>query len=222
MKKPGSPASDTAGNTEPVNPRVSMVLRDPLVLRLGLFGFLLVGALVAFTLSAPPFLKGATGWNATRVGWITSAGGILSVLGLLLNGWLSDRRGERFTTMLGSTALVVGAFLTLAFATSPALVIAAYLALAVGGTSATLGSFLLWPDLLGRRTLAVGSAAINSLSQVGAFALPYAWGGAAKDTTGSFRAGLLGAAFVTLAALAVGFTVWRRHGFSPDARQTRD
>ena len=216
----GELANDAVGIIKPANYQISAVFRDSLVLRLGFFGFLLVGALVAFTLSAPLFLKGATQFDATRIGWITSAGGLLSVLGLLLGGWLSDRSGERFTMMLGSTAVVVVAFLTLAFATSPALVITAYLMLAVGGTSATLGSFMLWPDLLHRRTLAVGTAAINSLSQVGAFAMPYAWG-AAKDATGSFRAGLLGAAAVTLIALAVALTVRRHHDLASNAAQLR-
>ena len=45
------------------------------------------------------------------------------------------------------------------------------------------------------RQLAVGSAAINTLWQIGAFLSPYAWG-VTKDATGSFRAGLIGASVV--------------------------
>ena len=52
-----------------------------------------------------------------------------------------------------------------------------------------------WADLLHVRQLAVGSAAINTLWQIGAFLSPYAWG-VTKDATGSFRAGLIGASVV--------------------------
>jgi ACS family tartrate transporter-like MFS transporter len=57
-----------------------------------------------------------------------------------------------------------------------------------------------WPDLLPRHLLAVGCAAINTVSQIGAFLMPYAWG-AARDATGGFEAGLAGLAIA--AALAV-------------------
>jgi ACS family tartrate transporter-like MFS transporter len=53
----------------------------------------------------------------------------------------------------------------------------------------------LWADLLHVRQLAVVSAAINTLWQIGAFLSPYAWG-VTKDATGSFRAALVGASAV--------------------------
>jgi MFS transporter, ACS family, tartrate transporter len=52
-----------------------------------------------------------------------------------------------------------------------------------------------WADLLHVRQLAVGSAAINTLWQIGAFLSPYAWG-VTKDATGTFRAALIGASGV--------------------------
>ena len=54
-----------------------------------------------------------------------------------------------------------------------------------------------WADVLYVRELAVGSAAINTLWQVGSFLSPYAWG-VAKDATGTFRAGLIGASIVAV------------------------
>ena len=50
--------------------------------------------------------------------------------------------------------------------------------------------------------LAVGCAAINTVSQLGAFLMPYAWG-AAQDATGGFEAGLLGLAVAAGLAVAV-------------------
>ena len=52
------------------------------------------------------------------------------------------------------------------------------------------------------RELAVGAAAINTLSQIGAFVTPYAWG-AAKDATGSFQAGLHALCIMTLVLAAL-------------------
>ena len=43
-----------------------------------------------------------------------------------------------------------------------------------------------WADVLPGRQLAVGSAAINTLWQIGAFLSLYAWG-VTKDATGSVR-----------------------------------
>jgi ACS family tartrate transporter-like MFS transporter len=59
-----------------------------------------------------------------------------------------------------------------------------------------------WADVLSARELAVGAAAINTLSQVGAFVTPFAWG-ALRDATGDYRAGLwlLFAMAVSLCAL---------------------
>ena len=52
-----------------------------------------------------------------------------------------------------------------------------------------------------RGKLAVGSAAINSISQLGAFVAPFAWG-LAKDATGDYRTGLVGLSAVFFAAVA--------------------
>ena len=47
------------------------------------------------------------------------------------------------------------------------------------------------------RELAVGAAAINTLSQIGAFVAPYGWG-AAKDATGDFQFALIALSVVAL------------------------
>ena len=48
------------------------------------------------------------------------------------------------------------------------------------------------------RELAVGAAAINTMSQIGPFVAPFAWG-VAKDATGSFQPGLIVLACVAFA-----------------------
>jgi ACS family tartrate transporter-like MFS transporter len=58
-----------------------------------------------------------------------------------------------------------------------------------------------WADVLTARELAVGAAAINTLSQIGAFVTPFAWG-ALKDATGDYRVGLC-LLFVMAASLSL-------------------
>ena len=52
------------------------------------------------------------------------------------------------------------------------------------------------------RELAVGAAAINTISQIGAFVMPFGWG-AAKDATGSFQTGLIALFLMTLTMAAL-------------------
>ena len=64
----------------------------------------------------------------------------------------------------------------------------------------TLSQVSAWPDVLHGRVLALGCAGINTLSQIGAFLMPIAWGRTA-DATGGFQAGLIG--LTVAAALAL-------------------
>jgi ACS family tartrate transporter-like MFS transporter len=65
-----------------------------------------------------------------------------------------------------------------------------------------------WAEVLHVRELAVGAAAINSLSQIGAFVTPYVWG-VAKDRTGGYQLGLI-ALVAMSASLAALLLVVRR------------
>jgi ACS family tartrate transporter-like MFS transporter len=188
-------------------------LRHPVVLRLGLFGMLTIGAFITLALSTPLLLKEATGLDPIRIGWIVSAAGALGAIGILIGGWHSDRRGERFSTMLASTTTIAFMYLVIAGALgwSPVVLVGAFLLLNFAWTSVTNANVMLWPDLLHPRQLAVGSAAINTMSQVGAFAMPFAWG-AAKDATGSYHAGLVGLSVASFAAVMIALLLSRQVG----------
>jgi ACS family tartrate transporter-like MFS transporter len=54
-----------------------------------------------------------------------------------------------------------------------------------------------WGEVLHVRELAVGAAAMNTMSQIGAFLMPYAWG-VCRDATGSYQSGLMGLFAVTV------------------------
>jgi len=195
-------ADDAETHGPPDASGVLAALRHPQVWRLGLFGFLTIGAAITFTLSAPQLLVTATGLDTASIGRLTSLAGLLGASGILLAGMLSDRRGERFSTMVVSIAVVAVCFAVMAAAMhgQPALFVAAFLVFGFAIWAVSFGNIMSWPDLLPRQLLAVGCAAINTVSQLGAFLMPYAWG-AARDATGGFEVGLTGLAIA--AALAV-------------------
>ena len=197
-------ASDEARIGTPAAHSVAAALLNPLVLQLGLIGFLMIGSMVTLALSAPLLLRDATGLAPSQIGWIVSTGGILGSACMLFAGWYSDRRGERFTTLVVSSVLMGSAFLLMAFGPSSAVVVGGYLLFGLSWSSVTLSHISLWPDVLHIRVLAVGGAAVNSMSQIGAFLMPYAWG-FARDSTGSFQSGLIGLSIAML--LTVIFTL---------------
>ena len=135
--------------------------------------------------------------DTTQVGSLVSLGGGLGVVCIFIAGWNSDRHGDRLRDAFVLTIVIAAALLLLGVAATPALAIVGYLLFSA--TFFTAGMLLVssWADLLPVRQLAVGSAAINTLWQIGAFLSPYAWG-VTKDATGSFRAALIGASVVVV------------------------
>jgi ACS family tartrate transporter-like MFS transporter len=200
-------AADVEALGPPDTHGVLAALRHLQVWRLGLFGFLTIGTAITFTLNAPLMLQSAGGLDTVSVGRLTSLAGLLGAAGILVAAVLSDRRGERFSSMVTSIAVVGVCYAVMAASThgNAALFVAAFPMWGFATWAVSFASIMCWPDLLPRHLLAVGCAAINTVSQVGAFAMPYAWG-AARDATGGFQAGLTGlsiaAAIAVLVALA--------------------
>ena len=184
-------------------------ITNPLVIRFGLLGLMTIGVTVTFTLSAPLMLKENAGLSVKSIGLLTSLGGVLGAGGMLATGWLSDRHGERFTTMIVSTFLLTLSFAISAIATQPAVLIGAYLLFAATWGPVTLSQVSAWPDYLHQKVLGVSCAAINTLSQAGAFLMPLAWG-RARDMTGSFHFGLVMLTAVGIAALGLALSLRAR------------
>lgn len=183
-------AREAARIGEPAGHNVIAAFRNPRVLLLGGIGFLLIGAITTFILSAPMVLAGATGLDANQVGYLVSLGGLVGAMALLFAGWYSDRHGDRLLNAFVCTIVLAGAFLTIGLSPGPVIVVIAYLAFAATCFTVAMLTSSAWADVLHVRELAVGAAAINTIAQIGAFVSPYAWG-AAKDATGSFRTGLI-------------------------------
>jgi MFS transporter, ACS family, tartrate transporter len=191
--------TDASRMAPPTASGLSAALFHPATLRLGLLGFLSIGAMVTYALSAPLILRRA-GFTNGEIGTLVAIGGVLGAIGMLAIGWISDRQGERFTTMWISTTVMGLSFAITAMATSPAAFATAYLLYGLSWGAVTLSQVSAWPDVLHGRLLALGCAGINTLQQVGAFLMPILWGRAA-DSTGSFHWGLVGLTVATAAAL---------------------
>ncbi len=183
----------------PAGHNVLAAFRNPRVLMFGAFGFLLIGVLITFILSAPIILAAATGLDETGVGYLVSLGGLLGAAAILFGGNYADRHGDRFLNAFWCTMVMAAAFLAIYLAPAPVVVGIAYLAFATVCFVIPMLTSSAWAEVLHVRELAVGAAAINTICQVGAFLMPFGWG-AARDATGSFDAGLIALVFMTLAS----------------------
>ena len=209
-------ARDAALIGAPVRHHLLAAFANPRVLLLGAIGLLGNGAGNGLLLSAPAVLVAGTGLDPVRVGSLVSLGGGLGALCIIIAGWNSDRSGDRLRDAFALAVVLAAALLLLGVASTPALVVVGYLLFAA--TFFTSGALVVssWADVLHVRQVAVGSAAINTLWQIGAFLSPYAWG-VTKDATGSFRAGLIAAS--VLAALQALVTLYLRRRVLSERRE---
>jgi ACS family tartrate transporter-like MFS transporter len=186
----GALKQDAALIGAPVRHSLVAAFTNPKVLLLGAIGCVTNGAGNGLLLSAPAVLVAGTGLDVRHVGYLVSIGGGLGVIGILIAGWSSDRRGDRLRDAFGYVVVLATALLLVGTSSTPSVVIVGYLMFAA--CFFTGGSLLVasWADVLHARELAVGSAAINTMWQIGSFLSPYAWG-VAKDAPGSYRASLI-------------------------------
>ena len=70
-------AREQARIREPAGHNVLAAFRNPRVLLLGLFGFLLIGVITTISLNTPLILQGATTLDAKTIGYVVALGGLL-------------------------------------------------------------------------------------------------------------------------------------------------
>jgi MFS transporter, ACS family, tartrate transporter len=182
----------------PVRHNLLAAFSNPRVLLLGAAGFFGNAAGGGLLLSAPALLIASTGLSTRLTGLMVSVGGALGVLVIIVAGWRSDRRGDRLGDAFGFAAVVAISLLLLGAIPLPVAAVIGYLLFAATFFTAGMLVVSSWADVLHVRELAVGGAAINTLWQIGNFVSPYSWG-LAKDATGSFRPGLIGASILAMA-----------------------
>lgn len=138
----------------------------------------------------PTFIKRLSGLPASRVALLAALPGLLGIFGMLLNGWHSDRTGER--RWHASVPLVFAGVAYLLIAGGPSFSISIAL-LAFGGAFyfSYYPAFWSMPTMILTETAAAASLGmINSIGLIGGFIGPYAVGWL-NDRTGSLSAAFL-------------------------------
>jgi MFS transporter, ACS family, tartrate transporter len=175
--------------------------RDPRVWLLGGFNFFLLMAAYGYTFSAPQLVKQVTGLGATGTGLIIAGLGVLGVLSMLLNGWHSDKSGERRWHLVLPLLLIAAAYVAASSSTRPVVVLPALAVMFCGLTAVLAPFWTIPPEFLRGRSAAAGIATINTIGILGGFVGPSLMG-LLTDWTGGFQRGLLVlAAPVLLSAL---------------------
>jgi sugar phosphate permease len=166
-------------------------LRHPAVLILTAGLFFTYSGGYAFWFWEPTMLQRFTGWSVLRVSWIGSIVFGAGLVGMLLLGWSSDRRGERrwhfaIPQLTAALALIVwfvaphsNAFLVVVFS------------LVGFGTIAYLPSFWALPSaFLTSSAAAAAIGFINCMASIGGFVGPKIIGDLSQRT-GSFNSGFV-------------------------------
>jgi ACS family tartrate transporter-like MFS transporter len=184
---------------EPSRHDVLAILLNPKVLVLATLGFFYLAATNTLSLSTPLILLALTGLDTVHVGYVVCIGGVLGAIVMLIAGNYGDRRGDRFLNAFWFLFVMAGAAFVLAAAPTPLISGLAYLVFAATCFAVAMFTTAGWGQVLHIRELAVGSAAINGLCQLGAFVMPFAWG-AMRDATGNFTLGLIALGLCALVA----------------------
>jgi len=158
------------------------------VIQLTFVYFFAVSSIYALTIWLPTYLKKSSGMSDLAVTWLSMIAYVFVLFAMLLNGWHSDRTGERrwhtaFPLMLSAAAFLLailyGSHFWVAFA-----------CLTVASTAnAFLPAFWAMPSaFLGESGAAASIGLINSIGNLGSFATP-AVIGYFLDRTQSFTLG---------------------------------
>jgi ACS family tartrate transporter-like MFS transporter len=165
-------------------------MRQLEVIQLTLVYFFAVSSIYALTIWLPTYLKQASGMSNLAVTWLAMIPYLFVLLAMLLNGWHSDRTGERrwhtaFPLMLSAAAflfaILYGSHFWLAFV---CLTLAAM-------ANAFLPAF--WPmpsAFLGESAAAASIGLINSIGNLGSLVTPWVIG-YFRDRTQSFTGGFI-------------------------------
>jgi ACS family tartrate transporter-like MFS transporter len=170
----------------PHDHNILAALRDWRVLQLAVVGLLTVGVYNTFKLFEPQLLAAGTGLDTLRIGYLVSVAGLVQVVGMIASGWHSDRQGHRFAHLLGGCLGAGSAFLVMAYAPTSAVLLVAYYGMMLFFPAVTLSTLVLTSEIVPRRAVGVSVAAVNTLSQLGAFVGPWLVG-ISKDATGGYH-----------------------------------
>ena len=175
---------------------VMATLQYPIVWWLTIPYFVILFSQLAVNFWMPTIMKDSLHLSNQRVGLITGLISTAGMIGMLVNGWWSDRSGDRVMHNVVPLLIVAGGALVAAMAGQPALVVVG-LALVIFGHNCMMPAFWCLPSLfLSGVGAAAGIALINSVGNLGGFFGPNLVG-SVKSVTGGYSA-----AFAVIAAMS--------------------
>jgi ACS family tartrate transporter-like MFS transporter len=180
-----------------LRPNICVALTDATVWKLGIIFLLTAAGFYGYSFWAPLVIKSLTDLSNFKVGLVLGAISSITILGMLLNSYHSDRTGERALHIAVPLLVTAVGFGGCALLHKPVLAIIA-LALVPLGHCASYGPFWSMPtQFLTGPAAAAGIALVTMIANVGGFAGP-ALIGVLKTRTGTHTD-----AFLLLGALAV-------------------
>lgn len=186
MQRVSNPAEDHV----PSSQAVLAVLRDARIWLLGLFLFCIMFDGYGYSFVAPALVQQVTGRGVGHAGNLIAGFGLVGALGMLLNGWHSDRTGERFWHILAPTLVLCVSSAVAGLARNPVVVMIALACSAFTFYGLQIPFLTLAPGFLRNKSAAAGIAAVNSIGLTGGFLGPV-WMGRVVERTGSYQRGML-------------------------------
>jgi ACS family tartrate transporter-like MFS transporter len=173
-----------------LKPDIRVALTDTTVWKLGIIFLLVAAGFYGYSFWAPLIIKSLTGLSNFKIGLVLAAISAATILGMLLNGYHSDKTTERPMHIAIPLLVMAVGLIACALLHQPLFAIIA-LALVPLGHCASYGPFWSMPtQFLTGPAAAAGIALVTMIANVGGFAGP-ALIGVLKTRTGSHTAALL-------------------------------
>jgi len=154
----------------------------------------------SFSFWFPTMLKRLSGFSDSTVGLLGALPLVAAAVAMQLNGWHSDRTGERHW-YAAVPSFIAAVALCVLVVQPQSMALSLLLFTLVGVSSAYISAFWALPtEILSQSSAAAAVGMINAVGSVTGFAGPYLFG-YLNTTTGSFSAGL---AVMMVAALSGG------------------
>jgi MFS transporter, ACS family, tartrate transporter len=180
-----------------LKPNIRVALTDITVWKLGIIFLLVAAGFYGYSFWAPLIIKSLSGLSNFKVGVVLGGISAITILGMLLNSYHSDRTGERAIHIAVPLLVMSVGFIGCALLHQPVLAIIA-LALVPLGHCASYGPFWSMPtQFFTGPAAAAGIALVTTIANVGSFAGPTLIG-ILKTRTGTHTA-----AFLLLGGLAI-------------------
>jgi ACS family tartrate transporter-like MFS transporter len=186
-------------------------MRSGPILLLSLVAFLQYFVFYTFAFWLPTMLKRQSGFSDVRVGLLGTLPYVATLIAMVINGWHSDKTGER--RWHSAVPQFIAAIALFGLITLPASMrVSVALFTLLGSSESFLPVFWAMPtEILSESAAAAGVGLVNAVGSVAGFAGPFAFG-YLNSRTGSFSSGL---ALMMACAIAGGLLVLRAPATAP-------